>query len=107
MTTNLNPLGNLLGAGRDARTQQQAFNNEMQIADLQLRAQAQSAHLNQIAGFGGQAGAALGAAFGQMTGGPITQSPPVENTVDPWTTNRGVREILQAEIDVWLAPVTL
>ncbi len=116
MTTDRNPLGNFLGAARDGRVQQQAFNNEMRIADLQLRAQAQSAHLNQLAGlgdslfnqaFGGQAGTPFGAAMGQITGGIIEPSTSVKVDVEKAPAARSIREILQAEIDEWLAPITI
>jgi len=123
LTTNLNPLGNLLGAARDSvearqiaaqAAQQQAFNQQMDMSRLQMDQQMHSARLNQLAG-----GSALGAAFSgggtfmdaaaaaniHGTSAVKVEHVPITEMYGP--DNRTIRQILQAETDAWLAPVTI
>lgn len=151
MTTDRNPLGNFLGAARDSRERQQAFDNEITIQRLQLDAQSQMAaqqnqamnqlidnsQLANIAGMGAALGGIAGGLFGgQAAAGTFTQQgtpqPPRDSDeaararayadacmsgtgmtktehvpIDKWNRGHTIREILQAEIDLWLAPVTI
>ena len=125
LTTHINPLGSLLGAANEQSllmqrqaaaqaAQQQAFNQQMDMSRLQMDAQMQSARLNQIAGGGlGDSGMMGGAAFGG--GGTLTQVPAPNSAYPPEQNTGGykspdhrtIRQILQAETDEWLAPVTI